>query len=127
MMFLEEQSSSDGFEILDKNEYSNSDTDKTNSKTLMHIPTCITVECKEQVLQGVYVLDSLTHELHKQKLDDITGRIVELEKALASLQFTVDNNDTGLGHKQSKKKQLSQKSGKRYPKQKLSCRYHKAI
>ena len=61
----------------------------------------------KKVLQCMHVHDSFMHELlslnieQKQVVEDITDRIVEVEKALDSLKVTVDNIDTDIGHKQN--------------------------
>ena len=72
-------------------------------------------DCKDQVSQHVHVLDSLIHELQslniewKQTVDDSTDRIDELEKALASLQLTVDNNDIKTKWKETIATKIQQK------------------
>ena len=57
----------------------------------------------------MHVVDSLTQELktltieEKQTVDDITDRIVELEKALVLLQITIHSKHGGLDKKNREK------------------------
>ena len=69
-------------------------------------------ECN-RIMQCVHVLTSLIHELQtlhmvqKHTVDDITDRIVELEKALISLQLAVHNTNTDLENEQTKKNKIA--------------------
>ena len=44
----------------------------------------------------------------KETVDDITDRIVTLEKTVASLQITLHSKDIDFSNKQREKKQLQQ-------------------
>ena len=65
----------------------------------------------------MHILDSLMYELQslsivKQTVDDITDKIIELERALASLQFTADRKGIYSEDKQKEKEPLKKSSDK---------------